>query len=214
MPNTIRTTSRVFRVMTLTASALVLSACSHAASPTPTMSTRPLAGPPRPGVPAVHLAQCTGPATSLPDSLARLVSPMMARMNGDTQWANLARTIPGGFAGYLYDETHTPILWLTHPDRAAEAKEALTRNTPGFPFAMATVREARWDFAQLVDWYNYLFPRIPVAITLGDKDESINRIHFAVRSIAARDSLVSALSALSVPCDLVVVDLNGLVRVW
>jgi hypothetical protein len=103
---------------------------------------------------------------------------------------------------------------LTQPERALEAKESLTKSVPGFPFATATVRQARWDFAQLVDWYNYLRPRITVPNVTSDKDEGINRIRLSVTSIAARDSLVSALSRFPLPCDLVVVDLNGLIRDW
>jgi hypothetical protein len=43
-----------------------------------------------------------------------------------------------------------------------------------------------------------------------DKDEAINRIRFSVTSIERRDSVVAALAKLSIPCDLVVVDLNGI----
>ena len=72
---------------------------------------------------------------------------------------------------------------------------------------------ARWDFAQLVDWFDYLLPRVAAAglpIT-ADKDESLNRVRFSVVSIEQRDKVVAALAALPVPCDLVVVDLNGLI---
>ena len=64
-------------------------------------------------------------------------------------------------------------------------------------------------FAQLVDWFNYLFPRLPVAVT-GDKDEVLNRVRFSVTSREARDQILRALAPLGLPCDLVVVDLNGM----
>ena len=130
----------------------------------------------------------------------------------DEAWARLARTVPGGFAGVVYDTTiKTQVLMLTQPARAAEAEAALAKWLPGI--GGATVREARWDFAQLVDWYNYLMPRMKgVGAVSSDKDENINRIEFGATSIAARDSVVRALSAFPLPCDLVVVDLHGLVR--
>jgi len=127
----------------------------------------------------------------------------------DNQWADLATTVPGGFAGAFYDSAHTPILMLTDPAQAAAAKQALAGHL-GFLPQYATVRQARWNFAQLVDWFNYIVPRLGVPVT-ADKDEAINRIHFGVTSVEARDRVVAALAQLPLPCDLVVVDLNGFV---
>jgi len=126
----------------------------------------------------------------------------------DDHWADLATTVPGGFAGVFYDSAHTPILLLTDPTQAVAAKEALTGKL-GFPVRQATVRRARWDFAQLVDWFTYLHPRLGVPVT-GDKDEALNRVRFSVTSVELRDRVVRALAQLPLPCDLVVVDLNGL----
>jgi len=127
----------------------------------------------------------------------------------DNQWADLATTVPGGFAGAFYDSAHTPILMLTDPGQASAAKQGLTGQL-GFLPQYATVRQARWNFAQLVDWFNYIFPRLGVPVT-ADKDEAINRIHFGVTSVEARDRVVAALAQLPLPCDLVVVDLKGFV---
>jgi hypothetical protein len=130
-------------------------------------------------------------------------------MQPDDSWADLAKTVPGGFAGAYYDSARTPVLLLTQPARAAAAKQALSGHL-NFPLAQATVREARWDFAQLVDWFNYLFPRLGVGPVTADKDESLNRIRFSVTSVELRDRVVHALAGLPLPCDLVIVDLNGL----
>ena len=108
---------------------------------------------------AVRVADCVGPATSLPDSLAARLPPRTGRMHPDDQWADIARTTPGGFAGSIRDSTHRLILMLTKPELTGEAKAALADRLP-FPFESATVRQVRWDFAQLVDWFNYLLPRI------------------------------------------------------
>jgi hypothetical protein len=154
--------------------------------------------------PAIHLADCRGPARSLPDSLVHQLPPRTGRMRPDDYWADLALTVPGGFAGVFYDSAHTPILQLVRPDLADTAKAVLAAKL-AFPVHRAVVRPARWDFAQLVDWFNYLHPRLPVP-SLGDKDEALNRIRFAASSSTARERLIRALEALDLPCDLVVVD--------
>jgi len=125
-------------------------------------------------------------------------------MQPDDRWADLALTVPGGFGGVFYDSAHTPILLLVRPELADSAKAVLAE-TLRFPVDRAVVRPARWDFAQLVDWFNYLYPRLP-GVSLGDKDEALNRILFAASSPTAREHLIHALKAMDLPCDLVVVD--------
>ena len=170
------------------------------AAGTPVASTPP--------APPIRLAQCDGPALRLPDSLARQLPRRGGRMIPDDRWADLAATIPGGFAGVLYDSAHNPILMLVDPAQATAAKQALDGKI-SFPLQQATVRGARWDFGQLVDWFNYLHPRLGVPVT-ADKDEALNRIRFSVTSVELRDRVIRALAQLPLPCDLVVVDLNGM----
>ena len=134
---------------------------------------------PRPPAAPIRLAQCEGPATSLPDSLARQLPPRTGHMIADDRWADLATTIPGGFAGVFYDSAHTPILMLTEPAQASAAKQALVGEI-GFPLQKATVRQARWNFAQLVEWFNYALPRLDGVPVTADKDEALNRIRLSV----------------------------------
>jgi hypothetical protein len=160
----------------------------------------------------IRLAQCDGPATSLPDSLARQLPPRTRRMSPDDRWADLATKIPGGFAGILRDSSLRHIIMLTDTARASAAIAALSGEVGlGLGLLPPIVRQARWDFAQLVDWFNYLLPRLGVPVNGADKDESLNRIRFSVITVEQRDSVVAALSKLPLPCDLVVVDLNGLI---
>lgn len=158
---------------------------------------------------AIRVAECAGPAFSLPDSLAARLPSRTGRMLPDDQWADLASSVPGGFAGVWYDGQHVPILMLTHSELAEAAKVAL-KGRLGFPVEQATVRSARWDFLQLVNWFNYLMPRLASGPLSGDKDEALNRIRFSVTSTEVRDHIVRTLRALNLPCDLVVVDLNGM----
>jgi hypothetical protein len=162
----------------------------------------------------VRVPDCSGPATSLDPGIASALPPRDGHMVPDDQWADLAQRVPGGFAGALYVDNQ-PVLMLTEPSRATAAKKALASSLSGFDVAGAQVRQARWNFAQLVDWYNYLTVRTPVwsttGLVSGDKDESINRIHYGVVDAAARDALLHTLAGITLPCDLIAVEITGAV---
>lgn len=158
----------------------------------------------------VRVRDCDGPASSLPSAIAATLPPRTGNMMPDDQWADLAAEVPGGFAGVLYVEGK-PVLMLTRPEEAAEAKAALAGRIAGFPVADAEVRRARWDFAQLVDWFNYLWPHPNVhspGMVSGDKNEATNRIAFGVLDAHARANIVEALVGLGIPCDLVLVEIT------
>ena len=172
--------------------------------------------PPAPaaGSHAVPAGECDGPAVSPPPAAAAALPPRTGAMAPDDRWADLAREAPGGFAGVLYDGG--PVLMLARPEEAAAAKAALAPALPGFPVAAAEVRRARWDFGQLVDWYNYMLLDAGVwgpGVVSGDKDEAANRLRFGVVDEAARARLIGALDALGVPCGLVLVDIREPFRV-
>jgi hypothetical protein len=125
----------------------------------------------------------------------------------DADWAYFARQVPGGFAGYFYED-HQPVLMLTRPHEAAAAKAALVNRVRNFPIATAAVRRARWNFAQLVEWDSYLriqdvWQSAPISGV--DRDEVANRIMFGVPDEAARRSLALRLTMLDLPCDLVII---------
>jgi hypothetical protein len=133
-------------------------------------------------------------------------------MMPDDQWADLAERVPGGFAGILYVD-NKPVLMLTDPSEAAAAKRALAPALVGFDVAGAAVHKARWNFAQLVNWYNFLGARTSVwqtpGMTSGDKDEAINRIRYGVVDTAARETLLRTLAGIQLPCDLIAVEITG-----
>ena len=170
------------------------------------------------GVGAVRVGDCEGPARSLPPALAATLPPRDGAVTIDDIWAEFARELPGGFAGVLYDtdDGGRPVLMLARPDEAAAATAALAPHLPGFPVASATVRRARWDFAQLVNWYTYLMRQPAVweagGLAMGDKDEVANRIELGVVDEAARARLTRALEGLDLPCDLVLVEVTGPLR--
>jgi len=157
----------------------------------------------------VRVADCDGPALSLPPELRSMLEPRTGRMAPDDHWADIAERIPGGFAGILYDLNGKPTLMLTDPEQAPAVKKALASDYSfrHFDLMGAQVLQARWSFAQLVDWFNYLWLHSSIAKTkgmvMGDKNEETNRIYFGVETEAARQQFTEQLRALGVPCDLV-----------
>ena len=186
-------------------SVLVTVACSDttAAPEQPQLPTKPT---------SIRVRDCEGPALSLASDLAAALVPRDGRMQPDDQWADLALRVPGGFAGVIYSDGR-PVLFLTDPSKAAQAKQALASQLGSFDVTNAIVRQARWDFAQLVDWNRYISSRPELSIrdiawSSSDRDESINRLRYGVVDEASRTRLIEVLSALNVPCDLAVVDIE------
>ena len=180
---------------------LLLIGCSPVQPVTATISDQKKLG-------DVRVADCDGEPSSLPLQYRSKLSPRTGRMNPDDHWADLAETIPGGFAGVLY-RNGKPTLLLTHPEQAEAAKRALSADPTfsSFDITGGQVEKVRWDFSQLVDWYNFFTQQTSVwqtpGIVSGDKDEAINRIRYGIQTEAGRQELVRKLSALGVPCDLV-----------
>ena len=179
-------------------------------------TTAPDAPPPETAATLGRVGACEGPATSLPTRLAAGLAPTGGVRTPDDRWAELARRVPGGFAGVMYEmpapgaaprATGRPLLMLVDPSRAAEAKAALAPHLQGFDVAGASVRAVRWDFAQLYDWYRYLNGQVWLepGVTMSDIDESENRIVYGAADEAVRGRIAQRLAALPLPCDLVVV---------
>lgn len=191
-----------FRSMQLLVLPMIVAACSGSTQPELVKRDPSL----------VRVADCSGPATSLDPALVSTLPPRNGSMVPDDGWADLAQRVPGGFAGVLYVD-NKPVLMLTDPSQASAAKKALAPAIAGFDVAGAEVRKARWDFAQLVDWYNYLTIKTSVwqtpGMASGDKDEAINRIHFGVVDSAAREALLHTLAGIDLPCDLIAVGITG-----
>jgi hypothetical protein len=164
---------------------------------------------PSPDLSYVRFPDCEGPATSLDPALAAAL-PKTSWMIPDDEWARLAKTTPGGFAGVFYD-AGKPVIMLTDPTQALAAKEAVAQSLASmflnFDLHKAEVRQARWDFAKLVDWFNYVSPTVwrTPGSTMGDKDEVLNRVNFGMADSAGIPRLMDALSALALPCDLIAI---------
>lgn len=130
----------------------------------------------------------------------------------DDDWADLARTAPGGWGG-LYLEGGVPVMFLVDTTKRTAAIAAM--KSFGFGASLdldrTRARAGRWDFAQLADWYGYFTLHVWTVpgMRTGDINEVKNRIEFGVADQAARLALESRLAPMGLPCYLVAVEIRG-----
>lgn len=171
------------------------------------------------------------PAHSLPAAL-RISPPARSHKDWNERMAEVAREVPGGWGGLFYASSPESAanrtsgaltMYLVDPAKRDEAIAALrprlasaTANATGgqiFPdLANAQVRQGRWDFVQLYDWYLYLIQHASrvggVQYHYSEIAVSRNRIEFGVLDEAARQRLTARLNELDVPCFLVAVEIR------
>jgi hypothetical protein len=138
------------------------------------------------------------------DSAARSLAPELVRSyrrgEPDDAFARLARTVPGGFGGFLYSDGK-PTIYLVDTTKAAQAISGVVAG--GIPATGAQVLQGRWDFAQLSDWMEYVTPRLTVRISFSDINEATNRLEFGGPDERVLKQLDSAFSRMHLPCHLV-----------
>lgn len=163
---------------------------------------------------------CTGdsPATLL-DPALRDAIPVAHRerhRSSDSVWVALAKEIPGGVGG-IFREGSEDFLFLVDPSKRAEAIAALAATSTGkglmrmgFRLHDVTVLKARWDFAQLAEWYAYVFPRAidGVAWSSADIQEASNQLQFFVINETERSKLEANLRKLDLPCNLIAIGIR------
>lgn len=127
------------------------------------------------------------------------------------RWAQLARDVPGGFGG-IVSEGGVPVIYLVDTARHTEAVAALVAGGVLLKAGEPRVRRARWDFAQLYDWYRYLTLHFEFPggnVVAWGIDEGQNRLYFGVLDEPARRRFERALARLHLPCFLVAVEVTG-----
>lgn len=190
---------------------VVSAACSSATEPTsPQIVPAGVSDPAW----AVIGKTCTpsSPVTAVPR--ARLDSaPLLTHGSDrtvDDEWADIARQVPGGFAGIIL-ENGTPVIFLVDTTQRQQAFAGLQGrlSVPG-GFAGAKVRAVRWNFAQLAEWYRYLQVHpLGAQISTSDIDEAKNRITFGAPDSTSRAKIEQSLAKLDLPCYLVAIEQRG-----
>jgi hypothetical protein len=151
------------------------------------------------GAPCAELS----PGPSLDPARRDSIPMVTGRLTSDDRTAEIARQAPGGWGGTFLEDGRM-IVYLVQPESADVAIPELRRLGAGVT-RWAEIRRARWDFAQLYDWYRYLAHRGLWSIDgvwMSDIDESENRIQYGVTPDGLPD-LAELLTALGVPCGLV-----------
>ncbi len=122
-----------------------------------------------------------------------------------------AREIPGGFAGIILEGGPVVFLVDTTQREAALAALIARHAIPGRHPERARVRKARWDFAQLHEWYEYVNGHLTgePGFAMSDIDEEHNQLSYGTGDEAARERFEAILARLPVPCGLVVVEVTG-----
>ncbi len=163
----------------------------------------------------------TGPALCDPDGPGPSIAgaradslPPVPTTHGtiDDQWAAIARDVPGGWGGLFFDAW--PTIYLVDPSQRTAALDALYALGVGAPYAdirSAYVRQGRWDFGQLYDWYRYI-NEVAVGWYYGvasrDIDEVRNRLVYGVLEDSL-DSFTETIESLQLPCELVVIKVGS-----
>ena len=173
-----------------------------------------VARPQEPATPQACPPDAPGPSVpaAIRESLAPFPQGRQATI--DDRWAQTAREIPGGFAGIILEGG--PVVFLVDTTKRDSALAALIARhaIPGRHPERARVRKARWDFAQLHEWYEYLNGHLTgdSGFAMSDIDEGNNRLTYGVGDEAARRRFEDALARLNPPCGLVVVEVTGFVQ--
>jgi hypothetical protein len=141
--------------------------------------------------------------------------------------AQLARDLPGGFAGVFKDgTTERFIVLFVDPAAGRAALPELARrlnadllgqchgacgDVPHIDLRRAEVRPARWDYAQLHDWYRLREPALwaPPGVGTVGIGEARNRIFVGVEDEAARQRAEAHYAGLGLPCGLLHVEVVG-----
>ena len=207
------------KVVSLGALAIVCAAlaCTSASVGRPDHAHGGLPGP-------VAVASCDerGPGPSLPAAALDSFPASDDDRSSDAQLARFAREVPGGFAGYYLERPsgaplrdgaprQRGVVRLVDPSQREAAVQALTPRMAAMyrghslDLSDAVILPARWDFAQLYDWYSYLSPHVwsVHGVQSSDIDETGNRIVFGVMGNDTRRLLEERFATLRVPCGLV-----------
>ncbi|CAN5274471.1 hypothetical protein BH24GEM2_BH24GEM2_12310 [soil metagenome] len=165
-------------------------------------------------------ARPTAPVPPPPDSNALARQGRLGARSfrtPDDEWAELARGEVPGFAGVIV-EGCTWVIFLRDLRHEAAARhyweprlrerELSARQNCGVP--RFVVRQVRYDFAQLREWYGKLGPIWQVrGITMTDIDEARNRITVGVQDEAARREVERVVAGLAIPSGVVETELIG-----
>lgn len=182
-----------FKIVGVAACAVVLSACSDGVTT------------PRP--------EDAEPASALS---ADAGAPVSAPRNPDELFAQLGRSIPGGFGGMYFDTSSTDL--VVYLQRPAEGREAIASLRQAFPDPRIStvgivVQEGRYEWRQLQQWRQHVDRLLALSgVRLTSIDERLNRLRVGVANSDVAARVRVELERAGVPQEAVVIDEVPLAR--
>lgn len=145
------------------------------------------------------------PADTLSLAARASVPPPWSEAN--EHWATVARRVPGGWGGWFLEEGIIT-MYLVDPTQKDAALAALRTEGIHLP-SRIVVKQGRWSFAELYDWYRYvrwqLYVNSGLGVHMTDVQEARNRLEFAVTNRSERAVVEQMLADIGVPCFLVAI---------
>lgn len=153
------------------------------------------------------------------------LSGINGKLHPDRLNAWLARRVPGGWAfGPTIDGSNHTTLWLRDPTQKRAAIAALHSLAPPNHFFPATLPDsvvalpARWDYAELYDWMQYLQTALAggalgTGVNMWGIEPAQNRILFGIETRETLATMVKWLVEKGIPCRLVAVEVSGPIHV-
>lgn len=169
--------------------------------------------------PGTFSADC-GPNPGTPELAAarRDSLPPADSTSNNTRGAELARRFPGGYAGFWYVNPHRTIVYFADTTLGRTVADTILKiEQVGHPLDTMVVemKQIRWNYAQLDDWYRYLQMRVwedyhtrnGFGLNTGYINTHRNVLAYHVNDSASVKKLERYLESLELPCGLV--DVRG-----
>ena len=158
------------------------------------------------------------PATQIPVAARDSLGSPFGLPGKPGPWAEraaIAPSIPGGWGGLELREPGRPFgIYLLDTTQRRAALAALTAAGVEYISPDTKAVQGRWTYGQIYDWFRYIHTHLKhVAVNMWALDEWHNRIYYGTVDEAAALELDRQLTALNVPCFLVVREVIGEIRV-
>lgn len=155
---------------------------------------------------ALLLSACADNATTPAHLRPATTSAAAVSQDETPTQLSVAQAVPG-FGGYFIDANGSPTVYLTDASQRGAAADALAGFLASYGWTAADlqVRQGRYDYIQLDQWYSAA-RSATLAVSgavYGDVDEANNRITFAGVNATALASMAGAVAQAGVPAEAV-----------
>ena len=136
--------------------------------------------------------------------------PVVDSLTGDgSRMTRASLVVPGGLGGIFLNGDAFVVLLVDTTKRDSAIAALLRRpDMPQLNTDHVVIRQARWSYAELVEWYQYIIPRTAhEAISSSSIDLVQNRVTISVTNEDARAAVLKLVESLPIPCNLIAITL-------